>query len=52
MCLKVARLFGSTPNCGLRLPGAYDCKRAEANKKVMQRVARILPVGPAEELLA
>jgi addiction module HigA family antidote len=52
MCLKVARLFGSTPELWMRLQAAYDLKRAEQNKKVMQRVARILPVGPAEELLA
>jgi len=52
MCLKVARLFGSTPELWMRLQAAYDLKRAEQNKKVMQRVARILPVGRAEELLA
>jgi addiction module HigA family antidote len=52
MCLKVARLFGSTPELWMRLQAAYDLKRAEQNKKVMQRVARIRPVGPAEELRA
>jgi addiction module HigA family antidote len=50
MCLKVARLFGSTPELWMRLQAAYDLKRAERDKKVMRRVARILPVEPVEEL--
>ena len=49
MCLKVARLFGSTPELWMRLQAAYDLKKAEQNKKVMRRVARILPVRPVEE---
>jgi antitoxin HigA-1 len=44
MCLKVARLFGGTPEVWMRLQAAYDLKKAEQNKKVMQRVARIVPV--------
>jgi plasmid maintenance system antidote protein VapI len=36
----------------MRLQAAYDLKRAEQNKKVMQRVARILPVGRPEALRA
>ena len=44
MCLKVSRLFGSTPEFWMRLQGAYDLKRAEQNKKVMERVARIVPM--------
>jgi addiction module HigA family antidote len=52
MCLKVARLFGGTPELWIRLQAAYDLKKAEQNKKVMQRVARILPVERVEELRA
>jgi len=52
MCLKVARLFGGTPELWMRLQAAYDLKKAEQNKKVMERVARILPVKPVEELRA
>ena len=52
MCLKVARLFGSTPELWMRFQEAYDLKKAEQNKKVMERVARILPVRPVEELRA
>src|ERR1700691_174164 len=50
MCLKVARLFGGTPELWMRLQAAYDLKRAEQNKKIMERVARIAPVKPIEEV--
>ncbi len=49
MCLKVARLFGSTPEMWMRLQAAYDLKKAEQDKKVMERVTRIVPVKPLAE---
>jgi addiction module HigA family antidote len=49
MCLKVARLFGSTPELWMRLQAAYDLKKVEQDTKVMQRVARIVPVKTAKE---
>jgi addiction module HigA family antidote len=52
MCLKVARLFGGSPEVWMRLQAAYDLKRAEQNKSVMERVARIVPVKPAGEVRA
>jgi antitoxin HigA-1 len=52
MCLKVSRLFGSSPQTWMRLQAAYDLKKAEQNKKVMERVARIVPVRPTGELRA
>jgi len=52
MCLKVSRLFGGTPELWMRLQAAYDLKKAEQNKKVMQRVSRIVPVKPIEEIRA
>lgn len=52
MCLKVARLFGSTPELWMRLQAAYDLKKVERGRKVMQRVARIVPVKPRKEALA
>src|SRR6267378_7352984 len=52
MCLKISRLFGSTPEFWMRLQAAYDLKKAEQNKKVMERVARIVPVRPPEEARA
>jgi len=52
MCLKVARMFGSTPEFWMQLQGAYDLKKAEQDKKIMERVARIVPVKPVEEVRA
>jgi antitoxin HigA-1 len=52
MCLKVSRLFGSTPEFWMRLQAAYDLKKAEQNKKVMERVARIVPLKPVDEMRA
>jgi plasmid maintenance system antidote protein VapI len=36
----------------MRLQAAYDLKKAEQNKKVMERIARIVPVKPVEEIRA
>ena len=44
MCLKISRLFGSSPEMWMRLQATYDLKRAEQNKKVMQDVSRIVPL--------
>ena len=52
MCLKLSRLFGGSPEVWMRLQAAYDLKKAEQNKKVMERVARIVPVKPPEEVRA
>lgn len=49
MCLKVSRLFGGSPEVWMRLQAAYDLKKAARNKKVMERVARIVPFKPLEE---
>ena len=50
MCLKVARLFGSSPEMWMRLQATYDLKRAAQDKKVMQGVLRIVPVKQLEGL--
>src|SRR5271156_3271006 len=50
MCLKVARLFGGSPELWIWLQAAYDLKKVEQNKSVMQRVARIVPVKRVEEV--
>jgi addiction module HigA family antidote len=49
MCLKVSRLFGSSPDVWMRLQAAYDLKKAQENKKVMQRVARIVRAKRVEK---
>jgi addiction module HigA family antidote len=50
MCLKVARLFGGSPDVWMRLQATYDLKKSSQNKKVMARVARIVPLKPVEEI--
>ena len=52
MCLKVSRLFGSRPEFWMRLQAEYDLKKAAQNKKVMERVTRIVPLKPIEEVRA
>jgi plasmid maintenance system antidote protein VapI len=32
----------------MRLQAAYDLKKSEQNKKVMKRIARIVPLHPVE----
>ena len=49
MCLRVARLFGGSPEVWMRLQATYDLKRSTQNKKVMDRVARIVPITTVEE---
>jgi addiction module HigA family antidote len=53
MCLKVSRLFGKSPEFWMRLQAAYDLKKAQQDKKLMERVARIVPLKePVEEVQA
>src|SRR6266481_2556672 len=52
MCLKIARLFGSSPEFWIRLQAEYDLKKAAQDKKVMARVSRIVPVKPVREVHA
>ena len=52
MCLKIARLFGSTPEFWMRLQADYDLKIAARDKKLMQRVARIVPARGLHEIHA
>ena len=52
MCLKMARLFGGSPELWMRLQAAYDIKKAGQNKDVRKRLARIVRVQPVEEVPA
>jgi antitoxin HigA-1 len=45
MCCKLARLFGGSPEVWIRLQAAYDLKKVQQDKEVMQRIARIVPVS-------
>jgi antitoxin HigA-1 len=50
MCLNVSRLFGGSPEVWMRLQATYDLKKAEQDKEVMERVARIVFLKPAGEV--
>jgi antitoxin HigA-1 len=50
MCLKLARLLGGSPELWMRLQAAYDLKMAERDKKVVGRVARIMPLRNVQEV--
>ena len=52
MCMKLSRLLGSSPEMWMRLQATYDLKMAEQDKKVMERVVRIIPIQRVEELRA
>ena len=52
MCLKVARLFGGSPDVWMRLQADYDLKKSAQNKEIMKRVARVVPIKLAEEVRA
>ena len=52
MCLKVSRLFGSSPEVWMRMQATYDLKMAEQDEKIMARVARIVPVKLVGEVRA
>jgi addiction module HigA family antidote len=46
MCLKLSRLFGGSPAVWIRLQATYDLRKAERNKKTMERISRIVPMRP------
>ena len=50
MCLKVARLFGGSAELWMRLQATYDLKKSAQNKKILARVARIVPLKVADEV--
>jgi antitoxin HigA-1 len=44
MCLKIAKLFGSTPEFWMRLQADYDLATAAHDQGVMRMVSGITPV--------
>ena len=52
MCLKVSRLFGSSPEMWMQLQAAHDLKTAAQDKNVMESVSRIVPVKQLETIPA
>lgn len=49
MCIRLSRLFGSSPGFWMRLQATYDLRKVESDRRVMARVARIVPVKAVEE---
>jgi antitoxin HigA-1 len=52
MCLKLARLFGGSPEVWMRLQASYDLKRASQDEAVMARVRQIVPMQMNEATVA
>ena len=52
MCLRIARLFGSSPEMWMRLQGTYDLQKASADKKIAESVRQIVPTKQLNEVLA
>jgi addiction module HigA family antidote len=52
MCLRVARLFGGSPEVWMGLQATFDLKKSKQNKKVMERIARIVPLNGTDEVRA
>lgn len=52
MCLKIARLFGGSPEVWMRLQATYDLKKSAQDKKIMQSVTRIVPLASGGEVRA
>src|SRR5271165_760753 len=48
MCLRVARLFGGSPEVWMRLQAAFDLKKSERDKRVMRRIARIVALNAVD----
>jgi hypothetical protein len=42
------RQFGRSPEVWMRLQAAYDLKKSERDKRVMKRIARIVPLNGSE----
>jgi addiction module HigA family antidote len=52
MCLRVARLFGGSPEVWVQLQATYYLKKSERNKRVMARISQIVPLKQLEEIRA
>lgn len=52
MCVKVAKMFGGSPETWMRRQASYDLKRAAQDKKLMKSIVRIPSVKASEETRA
>jgi len=52
MCLRIAKLFGSSPEMWMCLQATYDLRKAREDKKVQASVERIMPIANVEDAVA
>jgi antitoxin HigA-1 len=52
LCLKIAKLFDSTPEMWSRLQASYDLQTAKMDERVTESIARIVPIHPVHRLKA
>jgi antitoxin HigA-1 len=52
MCLRIAKLFGSSPEMWMRLQSTYELLKASHDEKIAESVRRIVPVKQLDEVLA
>ena len=49
MCLRIAKLFGSSPEMWMRLQASYDLQKARKDAAVAASVNKIVPLKQLEE---
>lgn len=52
LCLKIARLFGSSPEMWIRLQASFDLQRAMLDEDVAESLSHIVPITPHYKALA
>jgi len=46
LCLKIARLFSSSPEMWIRLQASYDLHQAMQDQNIAEKVRNIVPIVP------
>ncbi len=52
MCLRISRLFGSSPEMWMRLQATYDLQRASRDKAIVASLRNIVPLNHPEQIPA
>jgi len=52
MCLRIAKLFGSSPEMWMRLQADFDLKKACEDEKIRAGLERIVPIRQLEDAMA
>jgi plasmid maintenance system antidote protein VapI len=51
MCLRIARLFGSSPEMWMRLQATYELQKARQDKAIAKSLRQIVPLKQLDEAL-